>query len=266
MLVINNLVKTFGATRAIDGVSLEIPDGQMVGVIGPSGAGKSTLLRLVNRLADPTSGTIRFGDTDVTALHGTALHAWRARCAMIFQQFNLVDRLDVITNALVGRVGRQSTWRTMCKAYSAEERAAAILALDRLGMADAAFQRAVTLSGGQQQRVAIARALVQAPRMVLADEPVASLDPTNAKIVMDFLRRINAEDGLTVICNLHHLGLARDYCDRLIGIAAGRIVYDGPATRLSAATILDIYGAELDSEQVGLEAEEATTWLRDAAE
>lgn len=252
MLVIKDLAKHYGETRAVDGIDLNIPDGQMIGVIGRSGAGKSTLLRLINRLADPTSGTIAIDGTDVTALTGRALHRWRAKCAMIFQQFNLVDRLDVITNVLVGRVGYQKTFNSLFKIYSAEERAIAIQALDRLDMADAALQRAGTLSGGQQQRVAIARALVQEPSLILADEPVASLDPNNAALVMDFLRRINREDGLTVVCNLHHLELARDYCDRLIGITAGKIVYDGPPARLDTATIHAIYGSDHDVEEVDI--------------
>ncbi len=250
MLVIDRLVKTFGTVRAVDGISLTIPEGQMVGIIGRSGAGKSTLLRLINRLADPTSGSIVVGGNDITALKGRSLYQWRARCAMIFQQFNLVDRLDVMTNVLVGRVGYQPTLRSVFKLYSEQERAEAIMALDRLGMAEAAAQRAGTLSGGQQQRVAIARALVQRPDLMLADEPVASLDPSNAKLVMDFLRKINGEDGLTVLCNLHQLGLARDYCDRLIGIVDGKVVYDGPPAELDAGMVNEIYGAGQAAEQL----------------
>lgn len=250
MLVTDQLVKTFGATRAVDGVSLEIPEGQMVGIIGRSGAGKSTLLRLINRLADPTSGSISVAGTEVTALKGKALHRWRSDCAMIFQQFNLVDRLDVITNVLVGRVNYQSTFRSMVKMYSADERAMAIRALDRLGMADTALQRAGTLSGGQQQRVAIARALVQQPNLILADEPVASLDPSNAQIVMDFLRQINKKDGLTVLCNLHHLSLAKDYCDRIIGMTDGKVCCDCTPAQLDVATIKAIYGSDAAAEHM----------------
>ena len=202
MLKLESLTKKFGELRAVDDVSIEIPGGQMVGIIGRSGAGKSTLLRMINRLGDATSGDITFQDNgevvDVNRLKGKALRQWRSRCAMIFQQFNLVPRLDVITNALMGRIGYNSTMRTLFKLFSPAERAFAIQALDRLDVSPQALQRADTLSGGQQQRVAIARALVQEPRLLLADEPISSLDPRNASIVMEALRKINREDGITV--------------------------------------------------------------------
>jgi phosphonate transport system ATP-binding protein len=220
----------------------------MVGVIGRSGAGKSTLLRMVNRLGDPTAGRISFGDIDVTALRGAALRAWQADCAMIFQQFNLVPRLDVLTNVLLGRLNRRPTITSLFKAFTDEERAVAIAALERLGLAETALQRAGTLSGGQQQRVAIARALLQKPRMILADEPIASLDPRNAEIVMDALRSINADDGITVLVNLHTLDTARAYCGRIVGMAAGRVVFDGTADDLTASAVREIYGVEPDRE------------------
>ncbi|MCG8508664.1 MAG: phosphonate ABC transporter ATP-binding protein [Rhodospirillales bacterium] len=244
MLKVEELVKVFGDTRAVDGISLEIPRGQMVGVIGRSGAGKSTLLRLINRLIEPTVGRIQFDGTDITGLRGRALRDWRARCAMVFQQFNLVHRLDVVTNVLVGRVRHRSATMTLLKNFSVSERAMAVRALDRLEMAEYGLQRAGTLSGGQQQRVAIARALVQEPRMILADEPIASLDPNNARRVMDALRRINREDGITVLCNLHHLDTARAYCDRIIGMAGGKIVFDGAPADLDMATMRDIFGSD----------------------
>jgi len=252
MLKVDELAKHFAAVKAVDRVSLEIPAGQMVGIIGRSGAGKSTLLRLINRLIDPTAGRLYFGGTDVTALKGAELRRWRSRCAMIFQQFNLVNRLDVITNVLIGRVGHRSTLPTLIKHFSLVERAMAIQALYRLDMDGQALQRAETLSGGQQQRVAIARALMQEPEILLADEPIASLDPRNATRVMDALRTINDEDGITVIVNLHHLDTARDYCDRIIGMAAGRVVFDGAPDDLSPALTRDIYGQE--SEDAGLDA------------
>ena len=243
MLQIQNLTKAFGATRAVNGVSLEIPEGQMVGIIGRSGAGKSTLLRLVNRLLEPGEGRILCDGTDVTALKGRALLAWRADCAMIFQQFNLVNRLDVLTNVLVGRINRHGPFSSLAKHFTAAERALAIAALDRLDLADQALQRADTLSGGQQQRVAIARAMLQDPKVILADEPIASLDPRNAARVMEALSAINREQGLTVLCNLHTLDTARSFCDRIVGMASGEVVFDGKPESLTKAAVQRIYGA-----------------------
>lgn len=246
MLKLNGLTRKFKNTTAVNAVSLEIEDGQMVGVIGRSGAGKSTLLRLLNRLIDPTEGAILFGDRDIAQLRGRELRAWRSDCAMIFQQFNLVSRLDVITNVITGRLFELPAWRALARVYTAEERAFAIHALDRLDMAHTALQRAETLSGGQQQRVAIARALAQEPKILLADEPIASLDPLNAKIVMEALRTINRQDGITVICNLHTLDTARRYCDRIIGMQSGQVVFDGTPAELSNRVAREIYGAEAE--------------------
>jgi phosphonate transport system ATP-binding protein len=252
MLKVDGLAKHFANVRAVDNVNLEIPKGQMAGIIGRSGAGKSTLLRLMNRLIEPTDGQLYFGGRDITALSGVELRQWRSRCAMIFQQFNLVNRLDVITNVLIGRVGHRATLSTLIKRFAPAERAMAIQALNRLDMDAQALQRVETLSGGQQQRVAIARALMQEPEIVLADEPVASLDPRNATKVMDALRAINREDGITVIVNLHHLDTAREYCDRIIGMAAGKVVFDGAPEDLSPAFAREIYGQE--SDEAGLDA------------
>ncbi|MBP2550881.1 phosphonate transport system ATP-binding protein [Neorhizobium galegae] len=241
-----NVTRTFGKNTAVDAVSLDIPSGQMVGVIGRSGAGKSTLLRMINRLADPTSGNILFGGTDVSKLKGKPLRDWQRDCAMIFQQFNLVPRLDVLTNVLLGRLNHRSTTLSILNIFTREERLMAIAALERLGIEQTALQPAGTLSGGQQQRVAIARALMQSPKMVLADEPIASLDPLNAKIVMDALRAINESEGITVITNLHTLDTARSYCERIIGMARGRVVFDGKPSELTAAAVQEIYGADKD--------------------
>ena len=246
MLVLHQVSKYFDATRAVDGVSLEIPPGQMVGVIGRSGAGKSTLLRLINRLVDPTGGRIVCDHTDVSGLRGRALLDWRARCAMIFQQFNLVNRLNVLTNVLIGRIRQHGTVPSMIKRFSDAERTMALHALERLDLLPQALQRADTLSGGQQQRVAIARALVQEPQIVLADEPIASLDPRSAQKVMAALQAINREDGITVVCNLHTLETARSYCGRIIGMAHGRIVFDGPPEALTTAKVRDVYGIDQD--------------------
>lgn len=244
VLSLTDLGRSFGTTRAVDRVTLDIAPGQFVGVIGRSGAGKSTLLRLINRLVDPTEGRITFGEQDVTALRGRALRNWRRDCAMIFQQFNLVDRLDVLTNVLVGRLADHGFLSSMAMRFTDAERAVAIRALDRLDLAPQALQRAGTLSGGQQQRVAIARALVQQPRIMLADEPIASLDPGNATRVMEALRSINRDDGLTVLVNLHTLDTARAYCDRIVAMRAGRVMFDGTALQLTDDVVRDIYGSE----------------------
>ncbi|GAB4534876.1 MAG: phosphonate ABC transporter ATP-binding protein [Roseibium sp.] len=255
MLVIDQLTKNFGDLTAVDGVSLVIPDGQMVGVIGRSGAGKSTLLRMINRLADPSSGSIVDDGRDITALKGRDLRLWRASCAMIFQQFNLVERMDVLTNVMVGRIAHTGFLRSMTRSFTDEDRARAIEALDRLDLAPQALQRAGTLSGGQQQRVAIAKALVQNPRIMLADEPIASLDPANATRVMDALREINRADGLTVLVNLHTLDTARAYCDRIVAMRAGQVRFDGAPEALTSERVRAIYGHD----HLGEELNEAVT-------
>ena len=244
MLVLEGVTKQFGAMRAVDAASLRIPRGQFVGVIGRSGAGKSTLLRMVNRLTDPSCGRITWDGTDVTALRGPALRDWRRRCAMVFQQFNLVGRLDVLNNVLMGRLAHSPGWRSMTRLWRNEDRMIAMSALEHMDIAGLAAQRADTLSGGQQQRVAICRALVQEPEIILADEPVASLDPRNTRVVMDALARINRHHGLTVLVNLHSLDLARSYCDRLIGMAAGRVVFDGAPAALTEDLSRALYGME----------------------
>ena len=244
LLTLSNLTRVFGETTAVDNVSLEIEPGQFVGVIGRSGAGKSTMLRLINRLIDPTSGSISFQGTEITALKGKPLREWRRDCAMIFQQFNLVERLDVLTNVLIGRLAEHGFLSSMAMNFTDEERAMAVEALDRLDLVPQALQRAGTLSGGQQQRVAIAKALVQKPKIMLADEPIASLDPANATLVMDGLKQINREDGITVLVNLHTLDTARAYCDRIIAMRQGRVFFDGTAQQLTDGVVRDIYGLE----------------------
>ncbi|MDP5362134.1 MAG: phosphonate ABC transporter ATP-binding protein [Paracoccaceae bacterium] len=243
-LTLSSVSRQFGETRAVDDVSLSIEAGQFVGVIGRSGAGKSTMLRLINRLIDPTSGSISFEGVEVTALKGKALREWRRSCAMIFQQFNLVDRLDVLTNVLIGRLAEHGFVSSMAMHFSDAERAMALDALDRFDLVPQALQRAGTLSGGQQQRVAIAKALVQQPKIMLADEPIASLDPANATLVMDGLKQINTEDGITVLVNLHTLDTARAYCDRIIAMRNGRVFFDGTARQLTDDVVRDIYGLE----------------------
>src|SRR6201988_1544517 len=241
MLVVEGLTCRFGKKAAGDNASFSIAPGGFVGVIGRSGAGKSTLLRMINRLAEPTSGRIVFDGVEVTALRGRELRKWRARSAMIFQQFNLIGRLDVLTNVLMGRLATVSPARSLLKLWPDADKAVALAALEQFEIASLAAQRADQLSGGQQQRVAIARALVQEPDLILADEPIASLDPRNTRIVMDALLRINKHFGITVLCNLHSLDLARSYCDRLIGMAAGRIVFDGAPAALTDRIARELY-------------------------
>lgn len=243
MLKIESLGKSYNGKAALQGVSLGIEAGSFVGVIGRSGAGKSTLLRCINRLVEPSEGLISFGDCDITALRGKALRDWRATCGMIFQQFNLAGRLDVLTNVLMGRINSVGTVASLLELWPAKEKLNAIRALAKLDLADFAGQRAESLSGGQQQRVAIARTLVQNPKIILADEPVASLDPRNTQAVMDSLKHLN-EQGITVLCNLHSLDLARDYCTRLVGMKAGRVVFDGVPEALTDDVIADLYGLE----------------------
>ena len=242
MLELVHLSRRFGATMAVDNASLHIDAGEMIGIIGRSGAGKSTLLRLINRMIEPTKGEIRVDGIDIIALRGKALRRWRAQTAMIFQQFNLVHRLDVLTNVLCGLLHDISGPRMLLKLFTEAERTDAINALDRMGLAEFAMNRADALSGGQQQRVAIARALMQRPDIILADEPIASLDPMNAKVVMEALADINRRDGITILCNLHTLDTARACCGRIIGMAAGRIVFDGAPEQLTDPVLRDIYG------------------------
>jgi len=246
MLTIKDVSKAYGNSLAVRDVNLTIERGSFVGVIGRSGAGKSTLLRMINRLTDPSSGEIVFNGLNVTSLKGHELRAWRRSCAMIFQQFNIVGRLDVLTNVLMGRLHTTSMMRSMLKLWAEDDRALAISALDQFDIAGLAAQRAETLSGGQQQRVAIARALVQEPELVLADEPIASLDPRNTRIVMDALQRLNKHFGITVICNLHDLDIAKDYCGRLVGMAQGQVVFDGAPDELTEATARELYGLDAD--------------------
>ncbi|WP_295042836.1 phosphonate ABC transporter ATP-binding protein [uncultured Paracoccus sp.] len=244
MLDVRNVTRIFGQRAAVDNISFQVDGPAFVGVIGRSGAGKSTFLRMMNRLTDATSGQILVEGRDILALRGAAQRQWQGDCAMIFQQFNLVPRLDVVSNVLHGILNRRSTVQTMFNLWSRDDILRAIAILDRLGIAEQAPKRAEALSGGQQQRVAIARALMQDPKIILADEPIASLDPMNAQVVMDTLKRINVEDGRMVIANLHTLDTARRYCDRVIGMRDGRIVFDGTPDQLSTGVARDIYGAD----------------------
>jgi phosphonate transport system ATP-binding protein len=245
VLEVSQIRKEFGGrVVAVDNVSFGADRPQMIGVIGRSGAGKSTLLRMINRLTPATAGEVLVEGRDILRLKGAEKRAWQRDCAMIFQQFNLVPRLNVVTNVMLGRLNGHGALRSLFSIFGDDDIERALSALDRLGIAGQALQRAETLSGGQQQRVAIARALTQNPRMVLADEPIASLDPLSAEVVMKSLREIHERDGLMVICNLHTLDTARAYCDRVLGMRQGKLVFDGPSSELSPAVVRDIYGAD----------------------
>ncbi len=243
-----------GGVTALTGLDLEIPDGEFVVIVGLSGAGKSTLIRTVNGLVPLTGGKVRVGDRDVTALSKRQLRSLRADIGMIFQQFNLVTRTTVLNNVLMGRLHRVPTWRSLVGWYGSHETEIAMRALERVEIVDKAYVRASNLSGGQQQRVGIARALAQEPTVMLADEPVASLDPPTSRAVMRDLQRINRELGITTLVNLHFLDLAREYADRIIGLRAGELVFDGPGSEADEKVFEQIYGRSLTAEDV-LEAE-----------
>ena len=245
-MIIKKVNKFFGDNHAVKNVSFEVNNPQMIGIIGRSGAGKSTLLRIINRPTDATDGSIEIEGRNILDLKSKEKRSWQRNCAMIFQQFNLVPRLDVLTNVILGRLNYQGSFRASLKMFSRDERADALILLNNLGMANTALQRAETLSAGQQQRVAICRALMQNPKMILADEPIASLDPMNARMVMESLRKIHDEKNLTVISNLHTLDTAKTYCDRIIGMKDGEIVFDDLPEKLSDKLAREIYGAEAD--------------------
>jgi phosphonate transport system ATP-binding protein len=223
-------------------VTLEVPRGQFLCVIGPSGSGKSTLLRCINRLVEPSGGRVLLDGEDLTRLRGADLRRARRRMGMIFQQFNLVRRSTVLKNVLAGRLGYQEGWRSAWPSFSEADRRLAWGSLARLEIAEKALVRADNLSGGQQQRVAIARALAQEPEIMLADEPIASLDPETAVVVLDYLRDINRSDGITLLCSIHHYELAKRYADRIVAMRRGQLVYDGPPDALDEAAYRTIYG------------------------
>ncbi len=244
MLEVKTVTRMFGQKAAVNNISFTVDRPAFVGIIGRSGAGKSTFLRMMNRLTDATAGEILVDGRNVLALQGADARGWQSHCAMIFQQFNLVPRMDVASNVLHGILNRRSTIQTMFNLWPRADILRALDILDRLGIIEQAPKRAEALSGGQQQRVAIARALMQDPKIILADEPIASLDPMNAQVVMDTLKRINVEDGRMIIANLHTLDTARRYCDRVIGMRDGRIVFDGTPDQLSTNVARKIYGAD----------------------
>jgi len=250
MLQVEHLTKIYeNGTVALEDVSFEIPDGQFLAVIGLSGSGKSTLLRCINRLIEPTEGRILWNGEDITNAGQEELRRHRRRIGMVFQHFNLVNRSKVSTNVLSGRLGYTNPALSLLNHFEAEDRAAAVRALDRVGLAEKADSLASELSGGQQQRVGIARALMQDPEIMLADEPVASLDPVLAHSIMQHLESINKDDGVTVLCSLHFLDLVHRYSDRAIALFDGKLVFDGPPIEIDDQRFKDIYGHE--AERVG---------------
>lgn len=250
MLRVENLTKIYyDGTVALKEVSFEVPDGQFLAVIGLSGSGKSTLLRCINRLVEPTSGKIFWNEEDVTAAPQEDLRQVRRRIGMVFQHFNLVHRSTVITNVLAGRLGYVNPALSILNRFPKEDVQKAIAQLERVGLAEKAKARADELSGGQQQRVGIARAMMQDPEMILADEPVASLDPVLAHSIMQYLERINTDDGVTVLCSLHFLDLVHRYADRAIALNRGELVFDGEPKAIDDDRFKAIYGQE--AERVG---------------
>lgn len=237
-------------TRALDGVSLDIEAGEMVSIVGLSGSGKSTLIRTINGLVPATSGTVTLGPHTVTGMRGRTLRELRGHVGMIFQGFNLADRANVYRNVLVGRFAHTPTWRTLLGITGSADRELALRALDEVGMLEKVWHRAGQLSGGQKQRVAIARALTQQPSVMLADEPVASLDPPTAHAVMNDLRRVNRDERLTVLVNIHLMDLARQYTTRMVGLRAGEVVYDGPAAAATDHDFEQIYGRPIQPRDV----------------
>ncbi len=247
MLRVENLTKVYpNGTQALKNVSFEVAEGEFLAVIGLSGSGKSTLLRCINRLIEPTSGKIFWDGVDVTAATGGDIRKIRRQIGMIFQQFNLVKRSSVFTNVLSGRLGYVSTLSSMFHLFSAEDRALALSSLEQVGLAEKAHVRADSLSGGQQQRVGIARALMQEPKLILADEPVASLDPVLAHTILKYLEQLNKERGMTVLCSLHFLDLVHRYATRAIALKDGELVFEGLPKEIDDAQFKAIYGQEAE--------------------
>ena len=245
MIVFDHVSKVYpNGTVGLDDVDLTIADGEFAAIIGRSGAGKSTLLRSVNRMHRITSGTLTVNGTDVSSLSGKSLRRFRRGIGMVFQSFNLVTRTSVIQNVLAACVPDMPFWRVLLGAFRKSDKIKALESLDKVGILDKAYMRADQLSGGQQQRVARARTLTQDPKIILADEPVAALDPVTAKQVMQDFVHINKDMGITILLNIHHVELALEYADRIIGIRAGKIVYDGPSANVDKDVLAAIYGED----------------------
>ncbi len=246
MIEFKNVVKTYpGNVKALQGVSCQIEQGEFVAIIGLSGAGKSTFIRCINQMHTITSGEIIVNGANVTLLRGDELRQFRRKIGMVFQSFNLVKRTTVIKNVLTARVADMPLWKSILGLYTKEDKILALTALDNVGILDKAYLRADTLSGGQAQRVALARCLAQKPDIILADEPVASLDPLTSQQVMEDFVKINKEFNITIVANMHHVDIAQKYARRIIGIKAGKIVFDGPSETLTDNDLTNIYGRSL---------------------
>ena len=244
-LVIRNLVKEYRKGQPVlRDISLSVSEPGIVAIIGPSGTGKSTLIRCINRLVDPTSGSIMLGGTDLAKLQGEPLRAARRRLGMVFQEYNLVERLTVIENVLCGRLGYVPVWRAWTRRFPEEDIARAFALLESVGLGDFATRRADQLSGGQRQRVGIARAVMQEPALILADEPTSSLDPKTSVEIMELLAKVGRERDIPVLVNIHNVALARRYALRMIGMSKGLVVYDGPPAGLQDSHLAEIYGGE----------------------
>ncbi len=251
MIKFVDVSKTYpNGVKALRGVNLEVKDGEFVGIIGLSGAGKSTLLRSINKMISITSGKLYIDDIEISSIRGKELRMLRRSIGMIFQSFNLVKRMSVYNNVLTGRVAYHPTFKTVFGLFPKEDKLMALESLDTMGILEKAFTRADQLSGGQQQRVALARALTQKPKLILADEPVASLDPITTVQVMDDFARINRDFGITVIANMHHVDLALKYATRIIGIKDGEVVFDGKSKEITDEKLVQIYGRSLRHDEV----------------
>ena len=245
MLRLDNLFKRYPTgDEALKGVSLEIPDGQVIALIGPSGAGKSTLIRCINRLVEPTSGSVRLGETELTTLSSSALRKTRRRMGMIFQEYALVERLTVMENVLSGRLGYVGFWQSWFRKFPRDDVREAFRLLDRVGLMEMVEKRADALSGGQRQRVGIARALIQNPELLLVDEPTASLDPKTSRQTMRLICELCKERNLSAIINIHDVLLAQMFAQRIVGLKLGQIVYDGDPSGLTPDVLTEIYGEE----------------------
>jgi len=244
-LVIRNLVKEYRKGQPVlRDISLSVSEPGIVAIIGPSGTGKSTLIRCINRLVDPTSGAIMLGGTDLAKLQGEALRSARRRLGMVFQEYNLVERLTVIENVLCGRLGYVPVWRAWTRRFPEDDIARAFALLESVGLGDFATRRADQLSGGQRQRVGIARAVMQEPDLILADEPTSSLDPKTSVEIMELLAKVGRERNIPVLVNIHNVALARRYALRMIGMSKGLVIYDGPPAGLQDSHLAEIYGGE----------------------
>jgi len=260
LLSIEGLTKVYpGGTQALAGISFVIERPEVVAVIGSSGAGKSTLIRCINRLVEPTAGSVRLGATEIVGLPAGELRAARRRIGMIFQEFNLVDRLTVMENLLSGRLGSVGFFAALLRRYPPQDVAGAFAMLDRVGLAGLHDSRADALSGGQRQRVGIGRALMQNPELLLVDEPTASLDPKTARQIMRLIRTLAQERGCAALVNIHDVALAQGFADRVLGLKAGRIAFDGRAGELTPAVLTEIYGAEDWSQTIRPADEEEAT-------